>query len=96
MSIAKRRFRCSNREFDYDHQLQRYYWKLGQGIVQLAERGHPFTVVECPASILEPQYCYDKLKVVLPGMTYEDFAEKHAAVVVPKHRDRLRYIGDRL
>lgn len=89
MRIQKSRFRLTRREFNYDEQLELYYSKLGKGMAQLTERAHPFTVVQCPASILNPQYCYDKLKVVLPGVPYEEFAEKHAARIVPKLRDRL-------
>jgi hypothetical protein len=89
MRIQKTRFRLTRREFNYDHELERYYTKLGRGLDQLVERDHPFTVVQCPASILDPQYCYDKLKVALPDTSYEEFAEKHAALIIPKQFKRL-------
>ena len=89
LDIVKTTLEGHDREFDYEEQLQRYYWKLGQGLTQLAERDHPFTIVRCPDSVLDSRYCYDKLKVVLPDTSYEEFAEKHAAWVRPNDRDRL-------
>lgn len=82
------RERCRG-PFNYDEQVKEYYLKLGQGIIQLAERDYPFTIVRCPTSILDSRYCYDKLKVVLPNTTYEEFAKEHAAHVRPNDRERL-------
>lgn len=89
LNIQKSRFRKRRKEFNYDNELNKYYTKLGKGLAQLIETEYPFTIVRCPTSILDPKYCYDKLKIVLPNTTYEEFAEKHAARIIPKKRDRL-------
>lgn len=90
MSIQKSRMRKRQVEFNYNVELERYYSKLGKGMAQLLERDYPFTVVRCPTSILNPRYCYDKLKVVLPSeVSYERFAEIHASKIIPKRRNQL-------
>jgi len=89
LNIQKSRFKRKRQEFDYEEQLDIYYTKLGKGIAQLIETEYPFTIIRCPTSILDSKYCYDKLKVVLPDTTYEEFAEKHATRIIPKKRDRL-------
>ena len=89
LNIQKSRMRKRKKEFNYDEQLALYYEKLGKGLSQLIDLDCPFTIIRCPTSILEPRYCYDKLKVVLPDTTYEEFAKQHAAFIIPKKRDRL-------
>ncbi len=89
MEIIQRTFARHNREFDYDEELRRYYWKLGQGLAQLAENDHPFTIIRCPDTILDVDYCWDKMKVVLHDTTYEEFAAKHAAHVRTEEIEKL-------
>ncbi len=78
MGIQKERLERRGTTFDYDTELERYYAKLGRGLDQLAESDYPFTIVRCPASILDVEYCWNKLKVVLPSITFEQFTEKHS------------------
>jgi hypothetical protein len=74
---------------DYDTRLETYKKKLGTGLIQLIEGGYPFTIVKCPTSLIDPEYCWDKLKVVLPDMSYEEFAEIHKARVDSEKLERL-------
>ena len=89
MSIHKGRKAGKKDQPPYDEVVQEYYRKLGVGLSALVERDHPFTVVQCPRSILDVQYCYDKLSVVLPNTTYEEFAGHHADQILPDRRDKL-------
>ncbi len=89
MDIYKERKIGMKQRLKGDEVVEDYYKKLGRGLVALAERDHPFTVVQCPRSILDVQYCYDKLKVVLPNATYEEFAGHHADLIIPARRDNL-------
>lgn len=91
MRTQKRRMQNRTAEFDLETEMVNYHEKLGRGMVQLIERDHPFTVVRCPRSITDPQYLYDRLKVVLKDMTYEKFAEVHASRIIPKKRAQLDY-----
>ena len=77
MHIQKQRMLQRGAIFNYDIELERYYGKLGRGVSQLAESDYSFTIVLCPMSILDVGYCYNKLKVVLPNITYEEFEKKH-------------------
>jgi hypothetical protein len=73
------------RNIDRDEALRRYKSGLSDGMIQLIERGHRFTVVRCPESILYPEYMYDRLKVVLPDdITIMKFIEAHHKVMIPK------------
>jgi hypothetical protein len=67
-----------------------YEKALGRGLLQLIERDHPFTMVRCPRSILDSKYCYDKVKIVLNGMTYEQFKKIHDAAVIPGKVEELK------
>jgi hypothetical protein len=89
MAIQRGRMKRRKVAFDHDVELERYYTKLGKGMGQLLERDYPFTIVRCPTSIKDPQYCYDKLKVVLNGVTYEEFSEAHSGLIIPKKAARL-------
>jgi hypothetical protein len=66
-----------------------YRQGLGKGLIQIVERDHPFTVIRCPRSIKDPKYLYEKLKVILGDMTYEEFAKIHAARIDPRYLKRL-------
>ena len=68
--------------FDYDHYKTKYQNALGKGLIQLVERDHPFTVIQCPRSITDTYYCWKKLNVVLDDMTYKEFKKIHAARVI--------------
>ena len=70
--------------FDFREIQAKYRDALGKGLLHLIERDHPFTIVRCPRSLTDSQYCYNKLKVVLGGMKYEEFAKIHTARVVPE------------
>ena len=89
MHIQKERMLQRGASFDYDTELERYYGKLGRGVAQLAESDYPFTIVLCPRSILDVEYCYSKLKVVLPNITYEEFVEKHSEWVKHERKSFL-------
>lgn len=67
-----------------------YKRSLGMGMIQLIERDHPFTMVRCPRTILEPEYCYNQLKVVLDDMSYEEFYEIHKARLITKKIEGLK------
>jgi hypothetical protein len=69
-------------------QLQ-YEQSLGQVLIQLNERDHPFTVIRSPRSIKDVQYCYDKMRVVLGGMAFEEFKEIHQGRIIPRLLKRL-------
>lgn len=79
----------SKEEFNRDSVIEKYERALGRGLTQLIERDHPFSLVRCPRSIREPEYCYDKLRVVLNSMSYEEFLTHHQAQISPKHFRRL-------
>lgn len=69
---------------------KKYQNALGKGLIQLIERDHPFTIIRCPRTIKDPEYCYNKLKVVLPEeITFEKFKEIHANRISPRHLKRL-------
>ena len=89
MDIQRTRLASRNVEFDYDEQLRRYYLKLGRGLQELAESEHPFTIVRCPTSILDVGYCYNQLKVVLPDITFAEFAKEHAEWVMDERVEAL-------
>ena len=89
LDLQMHAYRRRKRGFSQEYYLDRYQTVLGKGMVQLIERDHPFTVVRCPRSIKDPEYCYEKLKVVLNGMPYEKFAEIHASRILPKYLQRL-------
>ena len=93
LDIIKTTFAGQGRKFDYDYELKRYYWKLGQGLAQLAESDYPFTIIRCPDTVLDVDYCWEKMKVVLPDTSYEEFAAIHAAWVRPDDRARLATYG---
>ncbi len=78
------------REYDREKYEARYRNGLGQGLIQLIERDHPFTMVRCPRSILDSEYCYEKLKVVLGDMTYEIFSKIHTNRLIPYKLERLK------
>ena len=75
--------------FDYDHYYAKYQNALGKGLMQLIKRDYLFTVIRCPRSIKDSEYCYDKVKVVLKDMSYKEFSEIHAARILPKYLKRL-------
>jgi hypothetical protein len=66
-----------------------YERALGKGLIQLIERDHPFTLVRCPRSIKDSKYCYQQVKIVLGGMSYEEFEKIHSAEILPKYLKRL-------
>jgi hypothetical protein len=57
---------------------------IGNGLLNLIERDYPFTIVKFPESALDAEYCYNKLKVVLGDMSFENFKEAHAKVANPE------------
>jgi hypothetical protein len=65
-----------------------YEQALGRGLIQLNSRDYPFTVIRCPRSIKDVQYCYDKLKVAIDH-TFEEFREIHQARLDPRLLKRL-------
>jgi hypothetical protein len=67
---------------------RQYEESLGRVLIQLNERDYSFTVVRCPRSIKDVQYCYDKLKAVL-DLTFEEFKEIHQSRLIPKLLKRL-------
>jgi hypothetical protein len=81
--------RCVRKPFDYESELQRYYSKLGKGLSQLVDSDYPFTIIQCPTFILDADYCYNKLSVVLPDITRGEFVAKHEAFINPERRDAL-------
>ncbi len=91
MRTQKRRLQDRGLTFDFETELVRYHEKLGRGMEQLIAREHPFTIISCPRSITDPQYLYDKMKVVLGDLTYEEFKKHHASTIIPKYRARLDY-----
>jgi hypothetical protein len=71
--------------------LEMYKGTLSSGMIQLIERGHDFTIVRCPESVLSPEYMYDRVKVVLPeDFTQEEFNVAHQKSISPKHLKRLK------
>ncbi len=64
---------------------EKYQSALGKGLLNLIDRDYPFTVIRCPRSIKDPKYCYDKLKVVLGDVSYEEFEKAHQARISPRH-----------
>jgi len=53
------------------------FYKL---VCKLAVRDHPYTLIEFPASVDDPEYCFRKLRPVLnPVMAISTFMEAHAA-----------------
>lgn len=89
MDIQKERMTRRGATFDYDYELERYYGKLGRGLDELSESDHPFTIVRCPASILDVGYCWNQLKVALPNTTFAEFAKTHADWVFKDRVDEL-------
>lgn len=89
MSTQKRRVKSRGLTFDFETELVKYHEKLGRGLAQLMERDHPFTIISCPRSIMDPQYLYDKMKVVLTDTSYEEFKKHHEALIIPKKLQRL-------
>ncbi len=83
MQMQSFRERTRRGPFDYDTYLDKYRHQLGMGLIQLIERDHPFSLIECPRSLSDSKYCYNKLKIVLPDTSYEEFAEIHKARVNP-------------
>lgn len=90
MWAYKRRAKKSLEEAD-----KQYRDGLAQAMVQLIERDHPFSMVRCPRSILDPQYMYDKLKVVIP-QTFEEFKPIHAAQIIPDKAASLKKYVERV
>lgn len=81
----------SRRGIDREQALKKYKDGLSDGMLQLIERGHQFTVVRCPESILSPEYMYDQVKVVLPeDFSLEQFKIAHEKTISPKHLKRLK------
>lgn len=68
---------------------KQYREGLASGIAQLIERDYPFTMIRCPRSILDPDYCYDKMKVVVP-QSFEQFKPIHASQIIPKKLEDLK------
>jgi hypothetical protein len=86
----------SKGEYDRDEAIAKYERGVGKGLIELIERDHPFSLVRCPASIKDPVYCYNKLKVVLGDlhndlgvMPYDEFFKHHQAQISPRHYRRL-------
>jgi len=92
--MIKRRKRSSRHAGKSNEQIEQetpidYERSLGKGLIQLIERDHPFTMVRCPRSIKDSEYLYNKLKVVLGDMTYEEFHKIHQSRIVPRYLKRL-------
>jgi hypothetical protein len=87
--IAKRRGVSCTEPISRAKVEKDYRNALGTGLIQLIERDHPFTMVRLPRSIKDPRYCYDRLKVVLGEMTYEEFEKIHAAQIIPERLRKL-------
>lgn len=88
--LQLRSYKRRNREaWDREKIVEKYQRALGMGLIQLIERDHPFSLVRCPRSIREPEYCYEKLKIVLGDMSYENFVFHHQAQISEKHLRRL-------
>lgn len=62
---------------------------LGLGVIQLIARDHSFTIVRCPRSIKDPEYLYNKLKIVIPDVSYKEFKIAHDKTISPRHLKRL-------
>jgi len=45
---------------------------------KLAAHEYPYTLIEFPRSVEDPEYCFRKLKPVLNSIAYPDFMEIHA------------------
>ncbi len=75
--------------FNREDVIAKYEQRIGKGLIQLIDRDHPFSLVRCPRSIKDPVYCYNKLKVVLGDMPYEEFYKHHQAQISPRHYRRL-------
>ncbi|MCI0558387.1 MAG: hypothetical protein MN733_07815 [Nitrososphaera sp.] len=67
---------------------QQYKDGLASAMLQLIERDHPFSMVRCPRSILDVEYCYDKLKVVIP-QSLNEFKVIHASQIIPEKIEGL-------
>lgn len=78
------------RGYSTEEATERYAKGLGQGLIQLVERDHPFTIVHSPRSILDPEYCYSKVNVVLGDMSYEEFLKVHQGQIKPKYLARAK------
>jgi hypothetical protein len=89
MHNYKKRRKDKDKPADMEFLTDRYFTGLGRGMVQIAERDHPFSIIRCPRSIKEPEYLYSKLKCVLDGMTYEEYLVHHEAQISPRHLRRL-------
>jgi hypothetical protein len=76
-------------EYVEEEVLTKYRRGLGMGLMQIIERDHPFSLVRCPNSIRDPEYCYNKLKCVLGDMPYEEFLQHHQDQISEKHWKRL-------
>ena len=48
---------------------------LGGCIYNLVERDYPFTVLRFPRSVIDPSYCYQKLKPVLSDIWFPQFKD---------------------
>jgi hypothetical protein len=51
-------------------------YTVGMGLLQIVERDHPFTMIKFPNSALDPEYCLEKLQVVLKGMRFDYFEKR--------------------
>lgn len=78
------------RGWDEKRCLEKYRKGLGEGMIQLIERDHDFTIIRSPRSVLDPRYCYEKVKVVLGDMSYAKFREIHQAGIIPKYLERAK------
>jgi len=83
MQAYKKRAKKTLQEAD-----QQYRDGLASALIQLIERDYPFTMVRCPRSIKDTEYCYEKLKVVL-GIDYEAFKLIHQAQIIPHKLEGL-------
>jgi hypothetical protein len=88
-TVAGKRKDKSKEEI-YEEALTDYHYALGKGLIQLIERDHSFTLVRCPRSIKDSEYCYNQLKVVLGDMTYKEFKWIHDSEIIPKYYSRIK------